>query len=51
MKLDEMNVLCDFFGYELQFQRSVGDEIYASGRPALIEVTYKLVEIPGIEFK
>lgn len=49
MKLDEMNVLCDFFGYELQFQRSVGDEIYASGRPALIEVTYKLVEIPGIE--
>ena len=49
MKLDEMNVLCDFFGYELQSQRFVADEIYASGRPALIEVTYKLVEIPGIE--
>ena len=50
-KLDEMNVLCDFFGYELHSQRSLKDEVYAAGRPTLIEATYKLVEIPGIETK
>jgi hypothetical protein len=50
-KLDEMNVLCNFFGYELQSQRSLKDEVYAAERPTLIEATYKLVEIPGLETK
>lgn len=50
-KLDEMNVLCDFFGYKLHSQRSLKDEVYAAGRPTLIEATYTLVEIPGLETK
>ena len=44
-------LLCDFFGYELHSQRSLKDEVYAAGRPTLIEATYKLVEIPGLETK
>ena len=46
-----MNVLCYFFGYELQSQRSLKDEVYAAERPTLMEATYKLVEIPGLETK
>ena len=46
-----MSVLCDFFGYELQSQRFLKDEVYAAGRPTLMEATYKLVEIPGLETK
>ena len=38
-KLDEVDVLCSFFGYELKSQRSL-DEVYAAGRPSLIEVKF-----------
>lgn len=49
--LEEIDILCNFFGYKLQSQRSVDNEVYAAGRPSLIEVSYVLVEIPGISFK
>ena len=49
LKLDEMNVLCDFFRYELQSQRSLKDEVYAARRPSLIEATYRY--IPYLEIK
>ena len=38
-KLDEVDVLCSFFGYELKSQRSL-DEVYAAGRLSLIEVKF-----------
>ena len=40
-KLDEVDVLCSFFGYELKSQYSL-DEVYAAGRPSLIELKYML---------
>lgn len=41
-KFDEVNVLCDFFGYELESQRDIADEVHAAGRPPLIELKYML---------
>lgn len=38
-KFDEVDVLCSFFGYELKSQYSL-DEVYAAGRPSLIEVKF-----------
>jgi hypothetical protein len=41
-KLDEVNVLCIYFGYELESQIDIADEVQAVGRPSLIEVKYVL---------
>ena len=48
---EEIDILCNFFGYKLQLKRFVDNEVYAAGRPSLIEVSYVLVEIPGINLK
>lgn len=49
--LEEIDILCNFFGYKLQLKRSVDNEVYAAGHPSLIEVSYVLVEIQGINLK
>ena len=41
-KLDEVNVLCIYFGYELESQIDIADEVQAVGRPSLIELKYML---------
>ena len=49
--LEEIDILCNFFGYKLQLKRSVDNEVYVARCSSLIEVSYVLVEIPGINLK